>query len=310
MRPKIFINIGLPKTSSTNLQLNFYPYIKNINYLGRSQSPWLNRQKKQSDLFKELNIFIEGGEKAKFTEERLEMLQKRFKNSLTHQINLISMENWAFPYQKNTQTNKIEIVSQFEKLLRLKKFAKSLDVDYSFFLVHRDPAEAIISLFITAQNRIERVFGAEFLELKKLLHKYENKDEDYENIKLFFDVYNIKKLKEIFFGSELKIFKYNDIKIDPKKFIDDFYKYLRLETDFSLLKNVIKKTGVTPTKNGNFFIKKPNFLFLLFKKLIPQFILNKIKPLQSFPFLKKLLVKDQIITQEEIRKLKKILAKE
>ena len=31
----IYINLGFPKTSSTNLQANFYPNIKNVNYIGR-----------------------------------------------------------------------------------------------------------------------------------------------------------------------------------------------------------------------------------------------------------------------------------
>ena len=37
MKPKLFINFGLPKTSSTNLQKNFYPFIEDVNYLGRVQ---------------------------------------------------------------------------------------------------------------------------------------------------------------------------------------------------------------------------------------------------------------------------------
>jgi len=60
------------------------------------------------------------------------------------------MENWAFPYQRNLISNKIEVVSQFEKLLRLKKFVEDLDVDPRFFVIHRDPIEGIVSLFVTS----------------------------------------------------------------------------------------------------------------------------------------------------------------
>ena len=56
MKPKLFINFGLPKTSSTNLQSNFYPFIKNINYLGRVQGSGLQNN---PILFKELNLFVE-----------------------------------------------------------------------------------------------------------------------------------------------------------------------------------------------------------------------------------------------------------
>ena len=33
---KLYINLGFPKTGSTNFQNNFYPFLKNINYLGKS----------------------------------------------------------------------------------------------------------------------------------------------------------------------------------------------------------------------------------------------------------------------------------
>ena len=54
MKPKLFINFGLPKTSSTNLQANFYPFIKDVNYLGRIQGAGLDNNPK---FFKNL-IFV------------------------------------------------------------------------------------------------------------------------------------------------------------------------------------------------------------------------------------------------------------
>ena len=57
MKPKLFINFGLPKTSSTNLQANFYPFIKDVNYLGRIQGAGLDNNPK---FFKEFNLLLEG----------------------------------------------------------------------------------------------------------------------------------------------------------------------------------------------------------------------------------------------------------
>lgn len=303
MKTKVFINIGLPKTSSTNMQMNFYPYIKNVNYLGRKQGHGLDN----TELFKEFNIYIEGGELAIFSKERLEKLKINFKKNLTKEINLISMENWAFPYQRNNQTNKIETVSQFEKFDRLNKFSKDIEADFNFFIIHRKPIDGIVSLFMTAQNRIEKIYGHEYLEFKKFLDKYEKKDNDYKKIKLFFDVYNLDKIKKAFFSSKLKIFKYEDINTNPKKFIEDFFKYLEIDTDLSLIENITRKTGVSPRKNGLYFVKKPNLLFILLKKLIPQLIKKRFEFLISFPFLNKILTNEVSISEEDKIRLKKLL---
>ncbi len=304
MKPNLFINFGLPKTSSTNLQTNFYPFIKNVNYLGRMQGAGLDGN---PILFKELNLFVEGGENNLFSEIRIDELKKNLKKNLTSEVNLISMENWATPYQRNLISNKIEIVSQFEKLARLKKFVEDLDVNFNFFVIHRKPVEGIISHFVTVQNRIERIFGAKYLDFNEFLLKYEKRDKDFDNLKLFFDVYNIKKIKEIFQNSNLKIFDFNDIKNSPEKFINDFYNYLGMPVDYSLLTNITTKTGITPLIKGNYFVKTPNFLFVIIKKLIPKFIKNRLKFLGSFKIFGKLFIKNYIITKEDVKKLTKIL---
>ncbi len=307
MKKKLYINFGLPKTSSTNLQKNFYPNIKGVNYLGRTQDKGLEGN---SELFKKFNIYVEGGELSEFDKDSLDRLKQDFKKNLKGQINLISMENWAFPFQRNVQNNKIEIVSQFEKLTRLRDFVIGLDVDFSFFVIHRNPVDGIISLFVTAQNRIEKIFGSEYLGFKNFLLKYEKKDNDYKNIELFFDVYNLRKIKEIFSNTDLKIFDYEDIKNNPKKFLNHFLNYLNLSYDDSLLKNIQTKTSVSPLKKGNYFVNSPNSILLLLKKLIPKFIKNRVKFLFSFSFLNKLFLKDNFITKQDTEKLNQILIKE
>ena len=69
-----------------------------------------------------------------------------------------------------------------------------------------------------------------------------------------------------------KIFDYFDIKNNPKKFITEFYNYLGLKIDHLLLKNIIRKTGITPLRQGNYFVKTPNSLFKLIKNLMPKFL--------------------------------------
>ena len=304
MKPKLFINFGLPKTSSTNLQKNFYPFIEDVNYLGRVQD---SGPKGNSEIFNEFNLYIEGGSESEFDDKRLNQLKKNFIKNLKDKINLVSMENWAFPYQKNVKNNKIEIVSQFEKLKRLKKFSEDLPAECSFYMVHRNPTDAIVSLFVTAQNRIEKIFGHKYLNFKEFLLKYESKDKDFENMKLFFDVYNINRIKEIFSSSQLKIFHYDDIKNNPEKFMIDFYEYLNVKKDYSLLKNITTRYGVTPLKNKNYFVKTPNTLFILLKKFLPEFLKEKIKFFISLTAFKSILLNDYEISNEEIKKLKRLI---
>ena len=108
----LFIHLGLPKTSSTNLQKNFFPNLKNIEYVGR------NYTKENSKFFNELTTYIEFREK--FNKKRLEKLKRIILIKCKNKKTLLSNENWIVPYQKNNKTNKIEIISQFRKLKRLK----------------------------------------------------------------------------------------------------------------------------------------------------------------------------------------------
>ena len=80
----IYINLGFPKTSSTNLQKNFYPYIKNINYIGRYI------EKPDSEVFAELVRYI--GKYDNFDQKRISNLKENFKQMCNYKINMISYE--------------------------------------------------------------------------------------------------------------------------------------------------------------------------------------------------------------------------
>ena len=67
----IYINLGFPKTSTTNLQRNFYPYLKGINYLGRIFS------NKDKDIFYYINLFIEN--RKVFSDQEYSILISDFK---------------------------------------------------------------------------------------------------------------------------------------------------------------------------------------------------------------------------------------
>ena len=93
-------------------------------------------------------------------------------------------------------------------------------------------------------------------------------------------------------------------------FIDNFYNYLDLEIDYSLLKSIEKKTGTSPLKEGNYFVKTPtNFLSLL-KKFVPNYLKEKIKFLLTISLFKKILLRENVISKEDKEKLTELLIEE
>ena len=112
----IYINIGFPKTSSTNLQSNLYPILPGLRYLGRNYH--IKKDKFNSIdgvIFQELNNFVEN--RKKFSNEDYIRLIQDFKKNYSNEKILISNEILALnSLSKNNITNKMEIVSQFVKL--------------------------------------------------------------------------------------------------------------------------------------------------------------------------------------------------
>jgi uncharacterized protein YozE (UPF0346 family) len=296
----IYINLGFPKTSSTNLQKNFYPNIQNINYIGRYY------HKPNSKIFDELNSYIEKREN--FDQKRLIDLKENFKQICRNKINIISQENWTVPYEKNNVTKNIKIVSQFEKLDRVNKFFNDLNLDYKYFLIVRDKVTATKSLFVTESEYIDKLFGSECLDFNYFVSKFLNKDSDYEKMKLFFEVYNLKKIKQIISGRDLTLFEYDKIKNNPKEFIKDFSSYLGIKLDENLAKNISIKYRVTEKEHGSYISHQPKKSFKIIKKLIPDFLKKKIISLKIYKTLKMLFfnkIKVELSGGDE--KLRKIL---
>ena len=299
----IYINLGFPKTSSTNLQKNFYPNIQNINYIGRYY------HKPNSKIFDELDRYILKRENsAFFDQKRLIDLKENFKQICRHKINIISQDNWLIPWRKNNVTKKIEIVPQFEMLDRVNKFFNDLNLDYKYFLIVRDKVTATKSLFVTESQYIDKLFGSECLDFDYFVSKFLNKDSDYEKMKLFFEVYNLKKIKQIISGRDLTLFEYDKIKNNPKEFIKDFSSYLGIKLDENLAKNISIKYRVTEKEHGSYISHQPKESFKIIKRLIPDFLKKKIISLKIYKTLRMLFfnkIKVELSGGDE--KLRKIL---
>ena len=266
---KIFINLGLPKTSSTNLQTNFYPNIPKLNYLGRNYS------KKNSQIFTLLNNFVEyridPGEEKKTVEEII----KNFNEYNMYKKNiLISSENWLLPYQKNTLKKKHEIISQWLKLKRLKKIMDNLNYEKKYFLIKRNPLEALPSLFVEIRTRIIDIFGIKYGDLNYFLNKSAENNYKNENLNLFFNVYNINMIKEVLNTEDVKIFDYSILNTNTEDFLKEISEFLEIEFNRNFSNLIKTKTRVTKKEGKNYLInKKYEFLYYL-KKIIPEKILK------------------------------------
>ncbi len=293
----IYINLGFPKTSSTNIQKNFYPFINGLNYIGRYY------HKPNIDIFNQLNNYIESREN--FSKEKLDKLSENFYQIVKkNNVNLLSSENWIIPYQKNNFKNNIEIVSQFEKLKRLKNFMDNTKINYEFFIINRQKDILLKSLFATLEERIIKLFGYSSINFSEFLKKFNKKDDDYENMKLFFDIINLDKIEYIL-KKKVKIFDYETIKNDPKKFLFQFSEYLELKIDESLHEKLQIKTRVSETKNDKYLVNEPNIIFKFLKKIIPKKIKKLLEKYKLYNKFSVILNKKKIVDGDD--DLKKII---
>ena len=264
---KILINIGLPKTSSTNLQNNFYPKISNIEYLGKSND------KSKNKLWVKLNEYIEFRNEKFFDDEKnKEQFKEDFKIfcQKSKKNILISNENWSVPYQKNSISGKDEIVSQWKKLHRLNKFILSLNIDFKYFLIFRELKDAIPSLYSTLQHRIVNLFGYDYADFNILLKSVLNEDKNFEGTRLFFEVYNLNKIKEFFPKDSLKVLYYSDLVNNPETFANSLFKVLEIQPENNLINAVSKKRRVTKKINQNYLVKGKSFFTSTFKFFLPK----------------------------------------
>lgn len=295
---KIFINIGLPKSASTALQSNFYPYIQRINYIGRNY-------KGNSKIFNELYDYIEGNRI--LLDQDLQILRTKFKQELSKDINLISHEGWMVPHHNNSDEKNIKVISQYDKIKRLINFFSGLNLPCRYFVITRERLEGTISLFISRQNQLVKFLGPECVSLDKLLDKYEKKDKHTYFLNLLFSVYDKEKLKKVFKEQELKFFQFEDLQFNQNKFLKDFCQFLNIEVEESFLQKIKIKENVTSKKNEIPFSYSPNKAFKMIKFLLPSFVKEKFKFIKNYYLFKKLFFKKNFISNKSRENLKMIL---
>ncbi|MDA9684033.1 hypothetical protein N9U33_00410 [Candidatus Pelagibacter bacterium] len=288
----IIVNLGFPKTSTTNLQTYLYPNLKNINYLGR------NYKKINSNLFNELNDFIEN--RRHFSNSDLNNLTRNFEHYCKENKKiLISQENWVVPYQKNNLTNKMEIVSQKNKLTNLLFILNKINIPYKFFFIQRDLKTSIASLFVTLQERIQILFGKKFSSFDFFLDHIDKKKDGWENLLLLLDTFNLNKIIKIIPKDKIQIFYYKDLLNDNEKFLNNLLNYLGTEKNYdfdNMLSIQTRKT--TKNQRGDYEFQVENKILKFLKFLIPKFVRNKINIILRIRFIKTFLFKRMTVKKD------------
>ena len=293
---KIFINLGLQKTSSTNLRKNFYPKIKEVFYLGR-------KYYEQKELFNKLNDYVEFRNENIVNDNYINGLKEEFiffcENS--ERNILISNENWMMPYQKNNTSGKHEVITQWSKLDRLNKFMRGLDIEIKYFLIYRNPVEAIPSLYATIHHLITDIFGDKYRDFNFLLKKILKQDHQFNEIKLFFDVYNLSKIKEILSPNPVKIIDYKLIGENPKEFLNEISDFFNIKVNTFLVNNIGTRTRVSKKDGKNHVVDDRSDIYFFIKKIIPKFLIKILKRNQFLiNFLKKFDIDKKVEIDENL----------
>ena len=227
MTKKIFVHLGLPKTASTTLQMNFFTKLKKTNYIGT------NKLKKNSEFFTDLDNYISFNKN--FNENEIKLLKKKFLAIFNNSKKnlLLSQETWIHPtnyFSRSLKSFNIKksgryyIFSQWKKLKRLDDFLKTLNVNYQYFLVKRNSIDGLLSLYFQIHSRIIDIFGNEYKNIDFFINKILDCREKKQNFdgELITDTYNIKKI--IFFyecvlKKNLEVLDYDNLQQNKNLFV-------------------------------------------------------------------------------------------
>lgn len=253
MPNRVYCHIGLPKTATTSLQLDYFPYVDNsrFDYLGVKQP----RGSYANDSLYESII------KAVNTGDELELVNQRLKARLEKggKSILISEEMFTVASRETTWQN---------KLCRLRSVLEG--TDYRVLATVREPVSAMFSFYVELYHR----FSSEkdgFLELARsnndfLIYRYE------ELVRLMVDVFG---------ESNIYFQRFEDVLQGRHDGLERFLEYPEMEEGYSLIgnhNNKSKKDNMIHipvrlrlgwiSKIYNFFGGEGSALARLFKSLL------------------------------------------
>ena len=132
-------------------------------------------------------------------------------------------------------------------------------------------------MFATLEERIYQLFGVKNLNFNYFVESFLTKKKNHESIKLFFDIYKIKKLNKIIPQNKMKVFSYNILKKNPSKFKIELSKYFKIKINNKLIDKLKINTRVSEKIDNKYIIMQPSNIELVLKKIIPNQIRGVIK---------------------------------
>ena len=236
---KLIIHIGYPKTATTSLQKDFFPKIRNVNYLGTISTQKGSYKLVNDSLTKILYELMYSSDSN--WEKSLKLHQEYFNKALnSSMVNLLSYEQLIFhsTFYKNINGKlfkpSVEMISQ-----RLSQLF--IDIEITIVITLRKQVELISSLYAEAYQHHYRT-DSNLNSFDKYL--------DAINDGFLNDVLNFNSLIECYsnqFGKDsIKILVYEEMKIEEKSFLNKLNRIIGSNSDIEGLSQL----NVRKTKKG------------------------------------------------------------
>lgn len=286
----IYIHLGFPKTGTTYLQKKIFPFIKDINYLGKDY-----RNKKK--IFEDLHNYIE--KRKKFSKKKINQIANKLQNMSRKQSILISEENWMNAFNRNKFSKRFEIVPQEEKLKNLRTVISLAKVEYKIFILQRNLETSLQSFYVTANYLISKCLGAKYISFNFFLSQIFFNKLKKKKYLLLFNTFNLNLIKSYFPKKNIKVFQYQNLRDNTEKFQKQLFKFLKIKSNKKyFINNYMRKT--VKIKN-NYYIKIPRVHTKILRK-----IFTRIESIKIFNnrFFYSIEILNFVLLKKVIKKLK------
>lgn len=189
---KVYLHIGLPKTATTSLQIDYFPFVSDEEYFyaGVNQP----RKSNSSELYYLLNQVVATG-------KNIDLAQSETRKVISQGKSLVlSDEMFLVSSQSVTWQTKLErLISVFEVF------------DYKILLTVRDPVKAMFSFYTEMYSRYSNFqYGWEWLA------------ENNNDFRVYHYEYLLNFLTKRVAASRVKVWKFEDIVSGDLSGVDDF----------------------------------------------------------------------------------------
>ena len=284
---KVCFHIGYPRTGTTFLQANIFPFHSEINYLGPKHhyygdqpevKVYLNKEilKKITNSFQYDDVFkLKISEITDKMQDILDTTQFDEKK-----LNLISTEKYLTYGYKS-----------FKEIYLIKKYLDAVikNVDFKIFFMVRNQYDIIFSQFHHGHFLLGKQLG--ITKFKELIYSINDINKSKKETLEFFKLYDyfqiFDELKKIFGKENIEILEYENFKNDPQDFFLNLSKIFKIDSSETKILSSRNKLNFLNVSNKNqILIENSITIFLgnLFKKMglkkfIPKFLKEKIKSL-------------------------------